>query len=229
MEINFIGNGSAFSRTNNNAYFIKDNNLYLIDLSMLNMNKIIDTFSFDKYNSINIIITHMHNDHVSGIPTFLQLLFHKYEIVTNIICPEKLSNDIKTILDITGVHKEYYNIIDSNNIEFILKTILTKHSDSLKNGSYSYLFKLNNKLCLYTGDTASLDAYNKFINDCDEVYIDTSYNDVSVHVNWSYLKDNLPKCKNIYLMHLDDEGNLIEEVKKYDNVKVVEIYKGKKL
>ena len=94
MEIKFIGNGSGFSETNNNAFFEYKDELILIDCSMLNMNRIKSIFDFKKYNTINIFVTHMHADHISGLPNLIQFLFHAYNIICNVMIPDSLKNDL---------------------------------------------------------------------------------------------------------------------------------------
>ena len=66
MKINFLGNGSGFTNSHTNAYFEKEDDLVLIDLSMINYGKIMD-FPLSKYKNILILITHMHPDHVSWV------------------------------------------------------------------------------------------------------------------------------------------------------------------
>ena len=225
MEIRFIGNGSGFSKTNTNAYIIIDNDLYLIDCSMLNMNRIKEMFNFRKYKSINILVTHMHADHVSGIPNLIQHLFHMYNIKTNIYCHLNLMNDINRLNDICGVNKDYYSVKDakSSNLSFVIDVVKTEHSNNLVNGSYGYIFKLNNKVCIYTGDTKNLNAFNKYINNCDELYMDVSYESVDAHININNFKKNIPNVKKIYLMHLDDEEKISESIKDLDNVEIFKI------
>lgn len=226
MEIKFIGNGSGFSRTNTSAFFEFKDELVLIDCSMLNMNKLKDTIDFTKYNKINIFITHMHADHVSGLPNLIQYLFHTYNILCNVMIPASLKDDLINLNNICGVVGERYNLVvldDNTKSPYLIKTIRTNHARHLFNGCYGFVFNINNKKCLYTGDTKDLVAFSEYIDDCDEVYIDTSYKSVEVHVPWNYLKDNLPKSKKIYLMHLDDEDKLREAVKDYPNVEVVDI------
>ena len=224
MEIKFIGTGSGFSRTNTNAFFEYNNELILIDCSMLNMNRIKDLFDLKKYKSINVFITHMHGDHVSGLPNFIQFLYHKLNIVCNVMIPSSLRKDLVTLNKICGVGTDRYKLIVLNKktkLPYLIDTIRTEHTESLPHGSYGFVFKINNKICVYTGDTKSLDAFKKYVDICDEIYIDTAYGEKSVHVSWDDLKNNLPKCKKIYLMHLNDEEKLIEEAKKYSNVEVV--------
>lgn len=228
MEIKFIGNGSAFSKTNNNAFFEYNKDLVMIDCSMLNMNRIKVMFDFNNYDNINILITHMHADHISGIPNILDYFYYTYNIVCNLMIPKSLIHDIKKLLYLTGINKKQYNIVslDRNpKIPYIREVIKTTHSNSLKNGCYGYVFNLNNKLCVYTGDTNSLDAFNKYIDICDEAYIDASYNNISVHLGLDKLINHLPKSKIIYLMHLDDEEKTRERLKDLENVFIAELYK----
>lgn len=225
MEIKFIGNGSAFSNTNNNAFFEINNELIMIDCSMLNMNRIKELFNFNNYNKINVFITHMHGDHISGLPTFIQYLFHIYNIVINVIVPCPIKDDVKVLLDITGVKDNEYNLIGveskNTNISYLVNVIKTKHTDNLL--SFGYVFNINNKICVFTGDSNTLEPFNEYVDDCDEIYIDTLYYKVGAHINWDDLKNNLPKSKKIYLMHIDND-NIIDECKIYNNVEVVKLY-----
>ncbi|MBR4177868.1 MAG: MBL fold metallo-hydrolase [Bacilli bacterium] len=227
MEIKFIGNGAGFSKTNNNAFFEYNNELILIDCSMLNMNRIKEIIDFKKYDKINVFITHMHADHVSGVPNLIQHLFHSYDILCNIMIPSSLKEDLINLNTICGVGKEMYHLIvldDNTKLPYLVKTIRTPHAKHLVNGCYGYVFKINNKICVFTGDTKDLSSFKDYIDNCDEAYIDTSYNSVNVHISWNYLKNNLPKCKKIYLMHIDDEEGLKKEIMDYSNVEIVKIY-----
>mgnify|MGYP002626712432 CR=1 FL=1 len=228
MELRFIGNGSGFSRSNNNAFFENNDELIMIDCSMLNMNRIRDIFDFKKYNKINIFVTHMHADHVSGIPNIIQYLFHMFDIVANIIVPSGLKDDMKVFLDITGVKEKEYKIIPVNNGEYyadmpyLVSIIKTEHSENLL--CFGYIFMINDKVIVYTGDTKTLEPFSNYLNGCDEAYIDVSYTGNKVHISWDYLKKNFPNSKKIYLMHIDDE-KIVKECKKIPNVEVVKKYK----
>ena len=155
-----------------------------------------------------------------------QYMFHTFDIIVNIVVPKELEFDIIQLNTICGVGIEEYTVMTKKDIkkDYLIDVVKVPHSEHLVNGSYGFVFKLNNKLIIYTGDCSSLEPFNKYIDECDELYVDTSYTGVKVHVAWNDLKNNLPKCKKIYLMHLDDEESIRKEVKKYSNVEVVSIY-----
>ncbi len=226
MELKFIGNGSGFSETNNNAFFIIDNDLYIIDCSMLNMNKIKRLFDFSKYSNIYIIVTHMHADHVSGIANLIDYLYYMYGKFVNIISPSTLIDDIKNYNEICGVLSNQYNIIDSKNINIIKETIKVNHSHSLKNGCFGYLLNINNKNIIYTGDTSDLIPFEEYLDICDELYVDVNYNNSKVHIGFHNFLENIPNVKKIYLMHIDEEDKIRKEIKDYNNIFIAEIFKG---
>ena len=225
MELKFIGNGSAFSKTNNSAFFEINNNLYMIDSSMININRMKMLFDFTKYDSVNIIVTHTHADHVNAIPNIIDYLKYFYHIKLNIIIPSSLKEDIISLNRICGVSDEDYNIIDSKNVSFIKETIKTEHASKLLNGSYGYIFEINNKLILYTGDSANLDVFDKWLSKVDEAYIDTSYNKTIHHSNIEEVIKLKDICKHIYIMHLDNEEELKNIVRDIDNISICELYK----
>ena len=72
--LKFLGNGSGFTPYHNNCYFVEHDDLTFIDLSMLNIEKALDIQS--KYKNVSVLVTHMHDDHVSGIGLFAQYLFY---------------------------------------------------------------------------------------------------------------------------------------------------------
>ena len=65
----------GFGENNNSAYFETNNQLYIIDCGFSVFSKIKNKFDFNKYKSINIIITHLHNDHAGSLSQIILYLF----------------------------------------------------------------------------------------------------------------------------------------------------------
>ena len=63
----FLGRDAGFGINNNSAYTIIDNNLILIDCGYTVFNIIKEKFIFSELNTINVLITHLHNDHAGSL------------------------------------------------------------------------------------------------------------------------------------------------------------------
>ena len=92
--LHFLGTGDAFSRHPNNAYFRPDEDtLVFIDLDARNFMRAKREIERKVPKRIYVLITHMHNDHVSGIPTLAEWLKYRcsdYNDSLHICAPEKI-------------------------------------------------------------------------------------------------------------------------------------------
>lgn len=204
--LKFLGNGSGFTPYHNNCYFVENNNLTFIDLSMLNIEKALAIQS--EYKNVSILITHMHDDHVSGIGLFAQYLFYVYKKKLNILIPSALLSDMMEELKIKGISNNIINIIIVNDgYSFIEKIISTSHTPELSGKCFGYKLNVNNKKMVYTGDTNRLEDFIPYLDDSDEFYVDVSYSYGGVHLKWDEVKEQLidiTKHCDIYIMHMDN-------------------------
>ena len=196
----FLGNDSGFGNRNTSAYIEENNELFIIDCGFTVFNEIKQRFDFTKYKKINIIITHLHNDHAGSLSQLILYLWFIYKIQANII-----SNciNLKQYLDITGTVPEAYILKkELDNVKFI-KTDHVKYLDS-----YGIFLIFHDKKLLYTGDTCSLSSFLPYIDEIDEFYIDLSKYG-GAHVKIDEVKDNLKEIKNkgikVIPIHSDDK------------------------
>jgi len=198
--LTFLGKDSGFGENNNSTYVEDNNNLYIIDCGFSTFNVIKDKFDFKKYTSINIIITHLHNDHAGSLSQLILYLWFVYSIKVNVICK---CDKIKEYLNITGTPNEAYDLKDSlENLKFI-RTEHTKYLDA-----YGFKIIINEKNIIYTGDTNTLEPFIPCLDNASELYIDVSkFGGAHIKIDDIYkeLKTLKKKGINIYLMHLDDK------------------------
>ena len=197
--LKFIGIESGFGKNNNSAYIELDDKFILIDCGFTVFDKLKEKFDFNKYKSINVIITHLHNDHAGSLTQFILYMWYIYN--KKVIVISKCKN-MEQYLKITGAPKEAYELLDDfENIEFI-KTEHVKELDF-----YGFRARFNNKNILYTGDTKIIEPFLKYLYNLDELYIDVSKYG-GVHIKFEDVIEKLRKIKiqgvNIYLMHIDD-------------------------
>ena len=201
----FIGNDSGFGEKNNSAYFEKNNDLFLIDCGATVFNEIKNKFDFKSFKNINIIITHLHNDHAGSLSQFILYMWFIFKKKVNVI-----SNciHIKEYLDITGTPPESYEVKkELDNLEFLK----TKHTDFLD--AYGFILNIDNKKILYTGDTVNLDSFMPYLNTINELYIDVSkFGGAHIKVDdvLDILKDLKTKNIKIIPMHMDDKEYITE-------------------
>lgn len=198
--LKFIGNDSGFGDNNNSAYFEKDNELFIIDCGFTVFNKIKNKFDFNVYNNINVIITHLHNDHAGSLSQFILYMWFIYKKQVNVICN---CTYIKEYLDITGTPSCAYELMNKlDNLTFIK----TKHTDYLD--AYGFVMDIDNKKILYTGDTCEVEAFLPYLDNIDELYIDISKFG-GAHLKVEDILDILKilKYKGVKItpMHMDDK------------------------
>jgi len=205
MLLTFLGRDSGFGEKNNSAYYESNKKLTLIDCGYTVFNIAKSTFDFNKYDDIEIIITHLHNDHAGSLSQLILYLWFIYHKKTTVISKCK---HIKKYLDITGVPKSAYDLKKENpNIHFIK----TKHSPTID--SYGFILTIDDKIILYTGDTSTLEPFNKFYSKINELYVDVSTTG-DIHLKIDNILPELKKLKSlnidIYLMHMDNKEKIQE-------------------
>ncbi len=220
MKLDFIGIGGAFNpKLGSNCAYIKEKDKILfIDMGLDSFYKIIKHHILKDIKEIYIIITHLHGDHVGGLPTFLQYTYSILNIQTNIIKnSETFTKNLCTILDLTGVKKDNYQFIENNNFPFSFnyKLKTTTHTPLLE--CYSIIFEKDNQMILYTSDSNDINYIKEKIEDKNITKIYTEVGENSpVHIEYKQLKQ-LPKEKLI-LMHIQSM-ELLKKIKR-DHYKV---------
>ncbi len=224
MKLTFLGNESGFGVHHTNAYFYDDGNLVFIDLSMSNIEKakkLISTVS----KNIYIVITHMHDDHFSGVTLFSQFCFYVNGISPHIVVPEELMEDILTEFKIKGMGEGVAAICSLSEYSFpwMKKVIPTTHAPELDGKCFGYEFLVNGVKVVYTGDTNTLDDFMPFVKPGCEFYVDMSFDYGKVHLLWDDVKKqlrNISTTSDVYLMHVDNIDKAKDETK-HSNIEVV--------
>ncbi len=232
MLIKFLGCHSAFGRTHNNAYFRAGDDLVLIDLSMLHFNDVRDLIESENApcgNTVYIFLTHMHDDHFSGIPMFIHWCVYYANKRVVIITGDTLYDDVMTEFRIKGVKEGQFSLYTyapgSNmpvrvegetghevKIADILSDIIpTTHTPTLEDKCFGFRLYAGDDPFVYTGDTATLEPFIMALKSGDELYCEMAVHYGEVHLLWEEQKDTLFKLSldhKIYLMHMDDEEAL---------------------
>lgn len=208
FTLNFLGSDSGFGEKNNSAYVELGNDLWLIDCGYTVFNELRSTLNLEKYESINVIITHLHNDHAGSL---CQLILYSFFVLKKKVNVYSKCERIKEYLDITGVVDEAYSLFrGSSNLKFIK----TEHAKQLD--AYGFLMNCNGKKIVYTSDTATLEPFVEYINSAEELYVDMSIAG-GVHLKIEDCMEDLKALKQngvkVVLMHIDNREKMKELVK----------------
>lgn len=201
MNLLFLGRGAAFNpkEGNTSAYFLENNQLFLIDCGESVFERIINKKILNNIETINVIITHTHSDHAGSLGSLISYSYYKLHKPINIIVPNnyKFKKNLKNLLNIFGCGKNKFTFIDEKNYDNKFKSfekvrfIKTVHSKNLI--CYSIIFYTNKGIIFYSGDTNDLNNIIKLIssnNKIDKIYIDTTTENYSgnVHLYIGYLQ-----------------------------------------
>ena len=235
FKLKSLGFGSAFNSQeygNNSWYFIENNKVFMVDCG----STVFNTFrekGLDNYKEINIIITHMHTDHVGSLGTLIEWMYYVKGFKVNILSHNTLKRDLFDYLLISGIEESMFNLevtpygkeyINKDSIEIIFEKV--KHVPQIKTYSIT-LIRNSTDMIIYSGDTtekfqSSNDSlfrhYSWFMDRYPELrleslYLDVSLNGSSVHAN--YYKNIMGTCNmldedlkrfntKVVIMHLDD-------------------------
>lgn len=210
QTLKFFGNGSGFTDSHTNAYFIKGKSLVLIDLSMLNLYKVL-ALNPEKYSKVFIFVTHMHDDHVSGIGMFLQHMYYRFQKTVFIVAPFEVCSALQTEFTLKGLDSNCFVFKEPNKIKSLgieAVAIKTKHAPELEGQCFGYIFYIDGKKIVYSGDTNNLNDFLSFIKGKNiEFYLDVSVEYGRVHILFDDVKEKLEelaKDNEVFLMHIDN-------------------------
>lgn len=206
--LTFLGSDDGYGQENNSAFIQGDGRLTIIDCGYTVFNKVKSLFDFNNYSYIEVVITHLHNDHAGSLSQLL--LYSYFECNKKITVVSKCKN-IRQYLNICGTPDEAYEVLsETHNI----KLIKTRHTPYLD--AYGFVIDIDGKKIVYTGDTKSLEPFKKVVEGANEFYIDVSKKGGS-HLKIDDVIEQLENIKNngtqVYLMHVDDKQyvkNLVE-------------------
>lgn len=215
-NLNFLGRGSGYNvrEGNTSAYIIKNETLLLIDCGESVFKKIVEKDLIEGIKNIQILITHMHSDHVGSLGSLVGFCYWKYKIVSKIYFYEK--EKIKTLLELNGMKEGesfILNNIEDRKVEDLgleFSPSLTKHVEAINTYSYRLKFQEGNDI-FYTGDTSetNFDVVH-YLKSGNIIYHDTCLNDGkgNVHTSLRLLSEKIPKeyRKQVYCMHIDGEN-----------------------
>lgn len=217
--IRFIGRGAAFVDENNSAFFRYEDKLVLIDCPMSSFTKI-KKMDLGGIEAVDILITHTHADHISGIAMLIDLLYFTTKIKVTVVAPcEEVKQDmIYNLTRLDGCESSWYDIKTAEELgaPYIKAVIPTHHTEQLEGKCFGYNLEAEGSNVIYTGDTNTLEPFKPYITEGSVLYTEVSSIPVPVHLFIDdilpYLKELLSKDVKVFLMHLDNEKAIAEKI-----------------
>lgn len=213
--LKFLGIGSAFNTEllNNSAFIENNSKLLLIDCGGMIFDRILELKLLEDIEEINVLITHIHPDHVGSLG---DLIFYAYYILKKKVKIYHPSSQLVELLDLLGVSKELYDLKDNMDVvieniyDTPIKITFNKVSHVDKMESFGFIFETEDKSLYYSGDSNELpiEILNKFlVRELDYIYHDTCGVEYkgNAHMYIERLEKLIPEHlrEYVYCMHID--------------------------
>ena len=220
--LTFLGKDSGFGENNTSAYAVENNQFVLIDCGITVFPKLQKLQPLlEKVEGIDVIITHLHDDHAGSLAQFILWCHYILKKKVNLLSACK---DIEKCLEMRGAPRidasgsELYTRKLTRGIQFIQ----TSHSPGMD--CYGFATKINGAEIVYTGDTKTLAPFAYYIGEGKNFYLFTDasiYGGVHLKIDEhiEYLKKIASSGAHVVLMHLDDA----EEIAKIIQGTAIEI------
>jgi len=221
--LSFVGCGSAFNTKlgNNSAYLKQGESLFMIDCGSANFDRIMDKKLLEGAESITVLMTHLHPDHVGSLG---DLLFYTYLVKqplyvpkVTVITPKRNTEPFRTLMQCVGVPESHYTHVEIGEGERLetnvcgitsIRPYPVEHVPTLS--CFGYVLELEGKRVYYSGDCKMIpdDVLAQLKDgDIDLFYQDTCKADYegNVHVSLRLLTELIPAelRSKVYCMHLD--------------------------
>jgi ribonuclease BN (tRNA processing enzyme) len=220
-KIFFIGTGSALTSLKrfHTSFIISNSKTNILIDCGDGISKKLKELHFNCLNIQNILISHLHPDHFSGLASLIvQMKLQNRLEPLNIFIHKELSEFLEKFLEQIYLFKsrltfklkinsyDFEQVVPLNNgFNFISKknTHLDKYSDSEKSIKFispSYLFNIGDKKIYYSSD----------IGDRSDLYLFDSKVDISIiettHIKFSDILDFVRKgfSNRYFLVHIDE-------------------------
>lgn len=227
MKLNFLGNGSAFNPLYGNtcAYFVYENELYLLDCGETAFSLLYRQVDFDKIKKVYVIVTHLHADHVGSLGTLISYFYCLYGIRIYVVHPEKTITELLALEGIDKGNYEYVDHLPENGAGLKAEPVEVSHVEDMK--CFGYILEDEESRIYYSGDASDLPekVLEQFLaGKIEAVYQDTSTHE-SLHSNHCYygkLENKIPveKRGQIFCMHL---GGPCEEILRAKGFQIAEV------
>ena len=228
MELKFLGRGAGFnpSEGSTSAYFLDNNELFLIDCGESIFKTLLDRKIMDSVTALHVLITHTHSDHVGSLGSLMLYFFNRKKIAGNIIIGENMlyQSSIRSLLTIFGLRENMYRFVEASEYDSRysgfsrLRFIQVQHASELE--ACALLFETDKGLVFYSGDMKDNISIVEIIESkrqIDKIFIDVCSNrENQYHVSVHEVNNIVPPAlkSKIYCMHIDN-SQCIEDAYSY--------------